>query len=43
MSDELFASIVTVGLIAALSLWVPALDLLRHVVRKQAIQGRETE
>jgi hypothetical protein len=33
MSDELFASLVTVSFLGALSLWVPTLDLLQHFMR----------
>jgi hypothetical protein len=41
MSDELFASLVTVGLVAALSLWVPTLDVLRHFIRNRVIHRQK--
>lgn len=41
MSDELFASVVTVGLLVALSLWVPALDLLQRFIRNHAIHQQK--
>jgi hypothetical protein len=37
MSDERFAALVTVGFIAALSLWVPAIDLLQHFLRNRVV------
>ncbi len=37
MSDELFASFVTVGFLAALSLWVPALNLLQRFLRNHVV------
>jgi hypothetical protein len=41
MSDEMFASLVTAGLVAALSLWVPALDLIQQFIRNLVYRQRD--
>jgi hypothetical protein len=41
MSDELFASLVTLGLLAALSLWVPLLDRIQRFLNNQVTHKHE--
>jgi hypothetical protein len=40
MSDEMFASITTVGILASLLLWVPAINLLQRLFKAH---GRHTQ
>lgn len=41
MSDEKLALFISVGILAALALWVPALELLQRAIRHYGRRGQK--